>query len=299
MRFPAAVVAALVLAALPAPAQAAGCVWTASGLPTHRNLENDRVDAMSPDGTITVGDAVYPVTRDLKGILWLGSTPVDMADPNFGPGVHNWPWDVNNAGVVVGYTYDESTAMTRPYRYHVQDGSYEWLQPSVGFAAANYVNERGDVAGWISDNGGDHVVLWPAGSVQPQVIGTGQPAGLDEAGRVVTTNGEIWSPDGTTVRIKDRRAHPERYAEGHVIGAASDGKTVEWNLAGKVTRTFPGAGSATAVNSSGVFATKHGLHWAIWTDGAPQDVDGYIAGITDSGVAYGNNDQGAVVYRCV
>jgi hypothetical protein len=303
MRFPAAVAAAFVLAALPAPAQAAGCVWTAAGLPSHPNVEHERVTGMSPDGTITVGDATNIDYGVLNGVLWFGTTPVGMADPNRGPGVDNSPWGVNNAGVVVGYTYDNNTGVTSSYRYHSQDGTYEWLQVPSGNGAAGFVNERGDVAGWIDDGGESRTVVWRAGSVQPVVIGRGRPAGLDEEGRVVTTEGEIWSPDAKTVRIRDRRgAHPQHYAHGHAVGVNSNGEIVEWGLRGNITRVIPGAAAVEAVNARGVIA---GLHvdgarrsWAIWTGGEPQDVDGYVVGITDSGVAYGQRGWDAVVYRC-
>ncbi|MDT7782880.1 MAG: hypothetical protein QOF58_1299 [Pseudonocardiales bacterium] len=307
MRFPAAVAAALVLAALPVPAaQAAGCVWTFSGLPTHPNVRHERVTGMSPDGSITIGDATNINYDMLNGLLWLGTTPSFMAEVLSGPGVDNSPSDVNNSGVVAGYTYDNNNGMSASYRYHVQDGTYEWLQAPDHNGVANYINERGDVAGWLYDGRDGVAVVWPAGSTQPLVIGPGQPVGLDEAGRVVTNKGQIWSPDGTTVRIKDiRGAHPRAFAGSHVVGAARGGDIIEWNLDGKVTRVIHGnAQSVYAVSATGLVA---GLHegpqrpsWAIWNEDGPQDLeDGFVEGFTDSGVAYGHRGWDAAIYRCV
>ncbi len=305
MRFPAAVAAALVLAALPAPAQAAGCHWTFSGLPTHPNVQHERVTGMSPDGSITIGDATNVNYNVLNGILWFGTTPAFMAEVLAGPGVENSPSDVNNAGVVAGYTYDGKTGFTASYRYHVQDGTYEWLQAPANNGAATYINERGDVAGWLYDGGDGVAVVWPAGSVQPLVIGPGQPVGLDEAGHVVTNKGQIWSPDGKSVRIKDTRgARPRAFADGRVAGAAY-GDIIEWNLDGKVTRVIEGGAQLVeSVNATGLVAGRHdsGDHrsWAIWNEDGPQDLDnGYVAGFTASGVAYGSRGWDAAIYRCV
>ncbi|MEV6236955.1 hypothetical protein [Lentzea sp. NPDC051838] len=304
MRFPAAVTAALVLAALPAPAQAAGCVWTASGLPTHPGVRDERVTGMSPDGSITIGDAFNVDFDVLNGILWFGTTPSLMAEVLAGPGVENSPSDVNNAGIVAGYTYDENTGLTASYRYNAHDGTYEWLQAPNNNGAATDINERGDVVGWINEGVVVKTVLWPAGSTQYQVIGNGTPAGLDEEGHVVTSKGEIWSPDGTVVKITDTQgAYPRAYAGGHAVGVGTGGNIVEWDLSGTVTRTIPGAVTVEAVNASGVIAGLHELgdtrRWAIWSDGGVQDLeDSYVEGITDAGVAYGRQGWDAAIFRC-
>lgn len=303
MRFPAVVAAAFLMAALPAPAHAAGCVWTPSGLPTHSNLKHERATGMSPDGSITIGDATNVDYDVLNGVLWYGTTPAVMAEVLSGPGVDNAPSDVNNAGIVAGYTYDNNTGLTQSYRYNTHNGTYEWLQAPDNNGATSYINGRGDVAGWLYDGGDGIAVVWPAGSVQPRVIGHGWPAGLDETGRVVTSKGEIWSPDGTITRIKDLRgAHPSYFAGDHVVGTVG-GSIIEWNLAGKVTRVIPNGSSVEAVNASGVIAGLHDLgtrrSWALWTDGVPQDIDGFVVGITDSGVAYGSRGWDAAIYRCV
>ena len=85
-------------------------------------------------------------------------------------------------------------------------------------------------------------------------------------------------------------------------GVNNNGEIVGWGLHGNVTRVIPGAETVEAVNARGVIAGLHAdgarRSWAIWTGGRPQDVDGYVAGITDSGVAYGQRGWGAVVYRC-
>lgn len=306
MRFPAVVAAAFVLAALPAPAQAAGCAWTASGLPGHPNLHHERVNAISPDGTVILGDGTTLETSwTVKGVLWFGTTPAGMGDQNWGPSVDNAAYDVNNSGVVAGYTYDNNTGRTRSYRFH--EGVYEWLDaPDGRNGVANFIDERGDVVGWAQDvdGGNEQTLLWRAGSVRPEVIGAGIPAGLDETGHFATSEGRIWSLDGTSVRIRDLRgAHPTHYANGHVVGMnQAKHEIVEWNLNGEVTRVIPHAGTVEAVNAHGLVA---GLHesgdrrsWAIWTDGAPQDIDGYVVGITDSGVAFGQRGWDAAIYTC-
>jgi hypothetical protein len=299
------VAAAFVLAALPAPAQAAGCAWTFSGLPDHQNLRHERVNAISPDGAVIIGDATTPdANATLKGVLWFGATAADMGDQNWGPSVDNATYDVNNAGVVAGYTYDNDTGRTRSYRFH--EGVYEWLRAPGGVnGVANFINERGDVVGWLQDvdGGNEKTVLWRAGTVRPEVIGKGIPAGFDEAGHVVTSEGRIWSLDGTSVRIRDLRgAHPTHYADGHAVGVNGAHQIIEWNLDGAVTRVIENATTVEAVNSNGVVAGLHAVgekrSWAIWTDGEPQDVDGYVAGITDSGTAYGQRGWDAVIYTC-
>lgn len=302
MRFPAAVAVALLFAALPAPAEAAGCVWTPAGLPDHPSVERESVTGMSPDGTIAVGDGTV-ASGAARGIVWRGSTAADLPDEGWGPSVDVVVYDVNNAGVVVGYLYDNDNGATKAFRFH--DGTYEWLQVPAGRnGMANFVNERGDIAGWTQEpSGASQAVIWPAGTAQPLVIGSGQPAGLDEEGRVVTTGSRIWFPDGTIRAITDLRgAYPRQYANGHAVGTNHAHQIIEWNLDGAVTRVLPGAVTVEAVNAHGLIA---GLHvaggkasWAIWTDGVPQDIDGYVVGITDSGIAYGQRGPAAVTYTC-
>ncbi|TWP48014.1 hypothetical protein FKR81_30590 [Lentzea tibetensis] len=314
MRFPVATAAvALVLATLPVTAQAApsGCVWTPTALPMHDGIKRERVVGMSPDGSVAVGDGTEDGTLEtrLRGLLWFGSTLVEMPNGGWGDTVDNGPNDVNNSGVVAGYTYDNDNGLSRPYRY--RDGHYEWLPVPAGLdGIATDINEAGDIAGWLLDSRGvTSTILWRAG--QPSVIiGAGQPIGLDDAGRVVTDQGLIWSPDGSTRTIKQRRdAKPRKYANGRVIGQTRAGREelVEWNLDGVVTRVLPGGRLAEGINGSGVVAGSYQepggkSGWAIWSGGSVQFIDGYAGGITENGIAFGENViagvSRAVVFHC-
>jgi hypothetical protein len=260
---------------------------------------------------VAVGDGTDDGTDDgtfntrFRGILWFGSTPVDMPNGGWGDTVDNGPNDVNSSGVVAGYTYDIATDVSRPYRY--RGGRYEWLPLPAGFGGvATDVNEAGDVAGWLIDSSGaTSTVLWRPG--QPHVIiGSGQPIGLDDAGRVVTNQGLIWSPDGSTRTIKQRRdAKPEKYADGRIVGSARHhNEIVEWNLDGVVTRVLPNGGIVRAVNASGVIAGSYRAPggksgWAIWSGGSVQHVDGYVAGITETGIAFGESGLAGAVQATI
>jgi hypothetical protein len=306
----AATAAALALATVSTTAQAtpAGCTWTPTVLSGHAGLHWERVTGMSPDGTVSVGDGLS--AGPLVGVLWFGTTPADL--PPVGDQVDNAPNDVNNSGVVAGYTWQDATEEARPYRYH--DGAYEWLPaPVASGAVATDINEAGDVAGWYLDTTGrTNTVVWPAAAPGTFVpVGAGEPAGIDDAGRVVTSAGLIWSPGGATRTITEHRgAKPAKFADGRIVGTeyGITDEIIEWNLDGRTTRVLPNASGAAGVNALGTVVgigrepDKSG-NWTIWSGGAANPVEhAAFGGVNAKNTAFGQfaapEGNSAAIFTC-
>ena len=116
---------------------------------------------------------------------------------------------------------------------------YRWLpKPAAGRTYASWINDRGDVAGFVEENGSERIVFWRAGGTGYQILGDGFPVGLDETGRVVSATGEIHHPDGTRgtlqvplggrlakrrARSDDQRSEAQLPGHAHLAGIGRDG----------------------------------------------------------------------------
>jgi hypothetical protein len=274
-------------------------------LPGHAGSRPGGVTGVSPDGTVAVGEG--RTDGPIVGVEWFGTTPVKMND--VAPGVDNAPADVNNSRYVAGYTWNDATGESQPYKY--RGLNYQILPVPAGLhGVATDINEAGDVAGWAVDyaTGATTALFWPAAAPRTfVVVGPGQPVGLDDAGRIVTNRGLIWSPDGTTRTIKQHRggARPQQYADGRISGGGStagQSEAVEWNLDGNITRVVPGVQTVEGINSRGTIVGFRNTGWAIWSDTTPQPVSGSLNGVNAANTAFGtfeiDGETASAIYTC-
>lgn len=201
---------------------------------------------------------------------------------------------INSAGVVVGAATDENNRM-RGVRY--ADGAWETLTSHGITARAFDVNSRGDAVGYdMNPVIGDHwenVVVWPADGPPRYLYTTfdgyllGEPR-IDDDGTVVAQYGRtegitsrshsfVWAPGTQTPRqLASYRpgdgAAVTDIRNGRIVGEnyAADGTTtgVEWNLAGKITRTFPGRPRAVSPTGWVAGLAEPSGKAAVWNGGS-------------------------------
>ncbi|MEV6910183.1 hypothetical protein [Amycolatopsis sp. NPDC051071] len=143
---------------------------------------------------------------------------------------------------------------------------YRWLPaPETGHTFAAWLNDRGDITGFVDVAGKTQIVYWPSGSTGYRILGDGFPVGIDETGRVVSSTGEIYHADGTTGRLRTpdgltgivASQFDEGVTAGHGIDSAGGRVGVVWDAVGNVVTTIPGA-TAKAANARGVVLGFHG-----------------------------------------
>lgn len=210
MRRTTAVCAALfTLFATAAPAEAnIICNWTSSDLGMPQGIEHASVQAAGPNG--------YLAGRAGTGMLLLwhnGELIVPPAPVSISISIAA----VNGRGEIVGYDGRTETAFVQ------RDGAFQTLPMPAGYRAfATSINEAGDIAGAI--HGGTPAryrsIVWKRN--QPgtyQIVADDVAVGIDDAGRVVTEKGLVWSPDGTTTRLP---GSPDMvvqlFQRGHILG---------------------------------------------------------------------------------
>ncbi|SDZ09009.1 hypothetical protein SAMN05421504_109143 [Amycolatopsis xylanica] len=254
-----------VTSALPASATtaAAPCTWVASDLPLPAGAEGGSVRAAGPNGHLVgltfLDGKLAPVTWHNRVVSTVAAAP---------GGASIVPVAINGDGQIAGY-YGSGGS------FRLRDGSYQNL-PSpagrTGYAVA--INSAGDIAGRLSGGAGTETIIWPASAPGTyRIVPGGQPAGIDDAGRVVTEPGVIWSPDGSSVKLENRgrRVTVGKYQGGRIVGRFDNEEVVtEWDLTGKVVRQTP-ANVVMGINSSGLLAAwwfKSGTNTlGTWRDG--------------------------------
>jgi hypothetical protein len=221
-------------------------------------IDNAYVDGSAGTNWIVADGSNYPEPR--YGIIWHNEQPRIML--RFRGGASNYPRDINSSGTVVGASVG-SSGTPEPYSYRT---FYHWLpKPAAGHTYATWINDRGDIAGFVDDNGSVYddspkqVVFWKAGSSTYRILGEGFPVGIDETGRVVTASGEIFNPDGTRGRLQTpagvtgiaAMTFNDGVVAGYGIVSADDHVALVWDVAGNVVSSIPGA-TAKAANSHGI-----------------------------------------------
>jgi uncharacterized membrane protein len=124
-----------------------------------------------------------------KGVYWASPTSAPVLLPVATGGTRTSPWDITNAGVIVGYTsMGTRRAVNRATRWTPSGASWtvELLSDTGTGSQAFSVNEAGQIAGsaWI------HVirpVVWDADGTMRQLEGSGEATSISEleAGPVV------------------------------------------------------------------------------------------------------------------
>lgn len=266
MRVTAVCAALVAVLATAVPAQAQDlCTWTPSDLPLPSNVRGGVVAAAGPDGYL----AGHATSGEF--LLWHHRQLTELP----GPVSRNIRITaVNGHGQVVGYDGVNNAAFVH------RDGGYQLLPSPAGQRAmAVGINASGDIAGYIGDGASPYrVILWRA--AQPgtyEIIADGQAIGIDDAGRVVTDAGLVWSPDGTTTRLAGYgNLLIELFEGGRVIGRDwnDTSRLLEWDVSGPVVRQFDmSVTSPIGINRNGRLATwyfkygDHGNTLGVWREG--------------------------------
>ena len=245
-----AVTTALPATAVAAPS-AAPCTWLGSDLPIPAGASGGSVAVAGPNGYLA---GQTRKAGKLVNLLWHNREVVEMPAPPNNAAVQFYA--VSGSGVVVGYR--SSGGVTAGFRYH--DGVYETLPSPAGVrATATAVNESGDIVGYTGDGAAPYrVILWPANAPGSyRIIADGKAVGIDNAGRVVTEPGLVWSPDGSTRQLAGYGDLViQRYQGERIIGRSwSQGEQlIEWDVnTGAVLGVTPG-NTAMGINANGLLA---------------------------------------------
>ncbi len=167
--------------------------------------------ATSCVGQISLNDANAivggcTIAGEQKAVYWASPTSAPVLLPVATGGTRASAWDINNAGVIVGYTsIGTRRAVNRATRWTPLGGSWtvELLQDQGTGSVAYAVNEAGQIAGaaWIHVN---RPVVWDANGTLRLLEGSGEATGISEvgagpvvAGYIVTTKSKVaalWRP---------------------------------------------------------------------------------------------------------
>jgi uncharacterized membrane protein len=129
------------------------------------------------------------IAGEQKGVYWGSPTSAPVLLPVATGGTRASAWDINNAGVIVGYTsIGTHRAVDRATRWTPSGTSWtvEFL-PDLGSGSVAYViNEAGQIAGRVNAHG-IRPAFWDANGMLRQLEGSGEALGLSEpaAGPVV------------------------------------------------------------------------------------------------------------------
>jgi hypothetical protein len=260
-------VAAIVATGLVLPATSASaqldCVWRQTELPIPADYQNPLVKGIGGDYTVaSASQQGYKILRWHRGQVTVVGTPSSDA--------FHTPVDVSSNGTVLA-TQDGRGYITLP------DGTHKFLpdpQPDVS-ATPVAINGRGDAVGYAAVNGDAKLVLWPApGYDQARIVGNGMPAGIDDAGVIVTKNaarylspGFAWSlpkPEGGT------SAFVSSYENGVAVGSVrmDDGdRPVLWGADRTIRYVMP-SGIGLSGSSQGTVFGLTGVNLpTIWRSG--------------------------------
>jgi probable HAF family extracellular repeat protein len=251
---------------------------------------------ISDNGLITgsatngVVDPLVPVIQETRAVLWKDGKAIDLGTLG---GYESGATSVNDRGQVVGFATNTipdplSFLGTQIRAFLWQDGAMQDLGTlgSGNDSFAEFVNERGQVAGWSFINATTNPTtglptfepfLWEHGTMQD--IGTlggtiGYPYGLNNGGQVV----------GISNLAGDSTGHPFLWKRGSLIDlgtlGGSYGIAMGINDAGEVV------GGATNKNDQAFLAF-------LWKDGVMTNL-GTLNG-DDCSVAFHINSEGQIV----
>ncbi len=236
-----------------APSQAAAaCYWRQTHLPMPSNIEFAYVTGSAGTEWIVANGSNHPDSD--FGIIWHNEQPRIML--RFRDGGENRPRDINANGTVTGVRFGAS-GKPEPYVYKTL---YRWLpKPATGNTYATWLNDRGDITGFVDVDGAMKIIYWRAGGTGYEILGDGFPVGIDGTGRVVSGTGEIYHADGTRGRLRVPAGFTGiaagQFNEGMTAGYGTDANgervAVVWDAVGNVVSTIPDA-TARAANPRGL-----------------------------------------------
>ncbi|UUV30023.1 hypothetical protein NQK81_35470 [Amycolatopsis roodepoortensis] len=244
-----------VTTALPATSaatpSAASCTWVASDLPVPAGASGGSVAVAGPNGYLA--GVVWKENKRVN-VLWHHREVAEMPPPPNGAVVQFSA--ISGRGEIVGY--QSSAGAGTGFRYH--DGVYETLPSPPGVrATATAINESGDIVGYVGDGRVPYqVILWPANAPGSyRIIADGRAVGIDDAGRVVTEPGLVWSPDGSSRKLAGYGDLViQRYQGERIVGLswAHGEQLIEWDVnTGAVLGKTPGT-TAMGINANGLLA---------------------------------------------
>ncbi|ALG06736.1 hypothetical protein AOZ06_07160 [Kibdelosporangium phytohabitans] len=268
---------ALVGLLFPATAQAqAACVWQRAELPVPAGHGNPAVKGVG--GAYTV--ALTRATPTPGIVRWHNGQPALLGSPAQDATFYGAPRDVSaNGTVLADLVPTAGPPVGEPY-VTLLDGTHKPLgTPSPGQQkVAVAINAGGDVVGYTSVDGVQRLVVWHASDYsKPQVLGAGDPAGIDDAGFILAKpgirykQGEIAKPlkkpaGATQIQV---HGYDNNTAAGLAVIGDSFYATV-WNADGTV-RHVMSTGKAQSANSQGTVLNGGPIH-KLWRAGQEADL---------------------------
>lgn len=238
------------------------CTWTRTDLPAPKGAKSFRVSAQFSSALIA---GRYVVADDIQqGVIWANGQVQLM--PVMPGRTTNYPTDINESGVVAGFTSTivDKEVINEPYRL-LRSGdkfTYQILPVPAGRRAwAVAINNSGDIVGHTDDW---TIILWTAKDpdnyqlIDNRTLST--PVGIDDDRRIFTNNGTILFSDGTVRSVEVPEGFlPETsvadFHRGRIVGttaALTDGALVQegavWDSDGKLLRRIPDAVSVADAN---------------------------------------------------
>lgn len=298
--------------AVPATAHAQACQWKRTNLPTGGMTSvgitgGSRTGWVVGNGSSAAGDAA---------VVWFQDTVRVRLDFTESTTVR----DANEDGVLAGAT------STTAFRWI--NGTYQYLPSMPGDTRtwAQNINAGGDIVGLSGGSVLDAVVVWLGGSPGLFYALPGTDNGqawrvidIDRERRVVAWQitpennaaGFIWDSAGNRTALQPLPGHasaePQAFHNGHIVGLSAPTHSptgrqlVEWDLTGKIVRTFPD-GYALDVNAAGhILGWKGDLH-ALWRSETSYDllpVEGWAPVLTNADNVYGATGTGPYRLSCV
>jgi uncharacterized membrane protein len=156
--------------------------WSASGgwqiLPRPSGAESCLGEISLNDLNAIVGKCLFAGQQ--KGVYWPSPTAAPVLLPVASGGTRASPWDINNAGVIVGYTVvGTHRTVNRATRWTPSGSGWtvEFL-PDLGAGSVAFaINETGEIAGDVVAKA-NRPAFWNANGLLRQMEGTGEAVAL-------------------------------------------------------------------------------------------------------------------------
>jgi hypothetical protein len=266
------VVAALSIAALAQPADAAIRIgWRPTVLPLPPGTTTGFLTGSDGKGEYTGTFRVNGVTQVVS---WRNGQPIVRGVPSGYERVD--ANDENSSGVVVGTIHDYESMSSQVYTLDATGYHLKAVPAGYDYVDGIAINTRGDVLGLAGRNGGDGAaVLWRAAGGAPVIIpetpDTYYARDLDDDGTILFTTGNsstLWK-DGV---IRPLSPSPSGWAAGYAIRNGIVVGTRSWGSSGQAGRW------STPDSTVGLVPTPTGPtiygNGAVWRGTAPGRVQG-------------------------